>query len=462
MPAMARDPLSTLLELAMHHGPIVSFTLLGKPYFLIADPAYIREVLVTQAETFPKADRDLAIMGPLLGYGLLTTNGSQHRTYRKLAQPAFHAKRIVTYADAMTHYATATADRWQDGAVYDMSNELLRTTMYIVAKTLFNTDAAAISGEAETIGTAIHQLQEIADYDFTWSGVIPAWVPTRENRERKGARRQLDALIEGMIAARRATAVNGEVQDQGDLLSMLLLAEDEEGRRLNDSEVRDEAINLFVAGHETTSNALTWTTYLLSQHPAVATKLQSELDTVLQGRTPTLADLSGLPYTAQVIKEAMRLYPPAWVLNTRQAATAVHINGYPIPAGAKIFISPYVMHRLPHYFAEPEAFRPERFTPEFEAQLPRFAYLPFGGGPRICIGNSFAMMEAQLVLATLAQRFAFHLAPEAKVATQPLITLMAKHGMLLRVEARHPQPQVMLEQTPMNVPLATRELALAA
>lgn len=462
MPSMARDPLSTLHGLAMTHGPIVRFTLLGTPYFLIADPAYIREVLVTQAEAFPKADRDLAIMGPLLGYGLLTTNGAQHRTYRKLAQPAFHAKRIVTYTDAMTHYATATADRWQDGAVYDMSIELLRTTMYIVAKTLFNTDATTMAAEADAIGTATHQLQEIADYDFTWSGVIPQWAPTRENRLRKGARQQIDRLIEGMIAARRATTVNGAVQDQGDLLSMLLLAEDEEGRRLTDAEVRDEAINLFVAGHETTANALTWTTYLLSQHPAVAARLQAELDNVLQGRTPTLADLTQLPYTAQVIKEAMRLYPPAWVLNTRQATMDVTIDGYTIPAGAKLFVAPYVMHRLPQYFADPEEFRPERFTPEFEAHLPRFAYMPFGGGPRVCIGNSFAMMEAQLVLATLAQRFAFHLAPTAKVATQPLITLMAKHGMPLRVEARQPQPQVAPDRAPVGTPIVARDLALAA
>lgn len=461
MPQMARDPLQMLHDLALQHGPIVRFTLLGTPYLLISNPAYIREVLVTQAEYFPKADRDLAIMGPLLGYGLLTTNGAQHRTYRKLAQPAFHAKRIVTYADAMTHYANATTNRWHDGATYDMSAEMLRTTMYIVAKTLFNTDATAMGAEADAIGAAIHQIQEIVDYDFTWLDVVPQWVPTQANRMRKGARQQLDGLIEGLIAARRAGAVNGEVQDQGDLLSMLLLAEDEAGRRLTDAEVRDEAINLFVAGHETTSNALTWTSYLLAEHPAVMAKLQAELDQVLAGRTPTLHDLGQLPYTAQVIKEAMRLYPPAWVLNTRQANADVTIDGYPIAAGTKVFVAPYVMHRLPQYFDAPDQFRPERFTPEFEEQLPRFAYMPFGGGPRICIGNSFALMEAQLVLATIAQRYAFHLAPEAKVATQPLITLMPKHGMLLRVEERRRQPKVGVVDTPVSAPVMPRELVMA-
>ncbi len=461
MPQMARDPLQALHDLALQHGSIVRFTLLGDPYLLIADPAYIREILVTQAEHFPKADRDLAIMGPLLGYGLLTTNGAQHRTYRKLAQPAFHAKRIVTYADAMTGYANATADSWHDGATYDMSAEMLRTTMHIVAKTLFNTDATAMGAEADAIGAAIHHIQEIVDYDFTWLDVIPQWVPTRENRLRKRSRRQIDALIDGMVAARRAGAVNGEVQDQGDLLSMLLLAEDEEGRRLTDAEVRDEAINLFVAGHETTANALTWTSYLLAEHPAVMAKLQAELDQVLAGRTPTLHDLGQLPYTAQVIKEALRLYPPAWVLNTRQANADVTIDGYTITAGTKVFVAPYVMHRLPQYFDAPSQFRPERFTPEFEEQLPRFAYMPFGGGPRICIGNSFAMMEAQLVLATIAQRYTFHLAPEAKVATQPLITLMPKYGMLMRVAERQPQPNVGSVDTSVNAPAVSRELVMA-
>lgn len=436
MPHIARDPLDFMRSMAKEHGPIVRFDLNRNPYVLISDPTYIREVLVTQAEHFPKADRDLAIMGPLLGYGLLTTNGAQHRTYRKLAQPAFHAKRIVTYADAMTQYATATADRWRDGTTLDVSSEMLRTTMYIVAKTLFNTDATTMGPEADTIGAAIHRGQEIADYDFTWMDLIPQWVPTRANRIRKTARREMDQLIEGLIAERRATAVNGDVQDQGDLLSMLLLSEDEDGRRLNDAEVRDEALNLFVAGHETTSNALTWSWYLLSQHPQVVDKLHAELDEVLAGRTPTLADLRQLPYTAQVVKEAMRLYPPAWVLNTRQANADVAIDGYALPAGTKVFISPYVMHRLPQYFDEPDQFHPERFTPEFEEGLPRFAYMPFGGGPRVCIGNSFAMMEAQLVLATIAQRYTLHLAPQAKVATQPMITLTTKYGMLMQVEER--------------------------
>ncbi|MCB0064102.1 MAG: cytochrome P450 [Caldilineaceae bacterium] len=440
MREMAADPAAFMVQLALTHGPLVRFTLMGEQFVLLSDPMMIHDVLVTKANMFPKDDRDLTIMGSLMGYGLLTTNGAQHRTYRKLAQPAFHAKRIVTYGEAMTRYAEATVAEWHGGEIRDINAEMLRTTMYIVAKTLFNTERDAMAGGADAIGEAIHQLQKIADYDFTWSGVIPQWWPNRANRTRNVARQQLYGLIEGMIAERRTAAIGGEVQDQGDLLSMLLLAEDEDGRRLNDREVRDEAINLFVAGHETTSNALTWTWYLLSQHPTVEAKLHAELDRVLDGRTPTLADLEELPYTAQVIKESMRLYPPAWVLNTRLAKEDVILSNeterYHVPKGTKLFIAPYVMHRLPQYFATPAQFRPERFTPEFEKSLPRFAYMPFGGGPRICIGNAFAMMEAQLVLATIAQQYALRLAPDAKVEPEPLITLTAKHGMKMQLIKR--------------------------
>lgn len=440
MREIAADPAAFMAQLALTHGPVVRFTLMGQQFVLLSDPSMIHQVLVTNVATFPKEDRDLTIMGSLLGYGLLTTNGAQHRTYRKLAQPAFHAKRIVSYGETMTRSAENTLAEWRDGETRDINIEMLRTTMYIVAKTLFNTDQDTMAGGADAIGEAIHQLQKIADYDFTWAGVIPQWWPNRANRRRNGARQQLYGLIEGMIAERRTTAIDGEVQDQGDLLSMLLLAEDEDGRRLSDQEVRDEAINLFVAGHETTSNALTWTWYLLSQHPAAEAKLHAELARVLGGRTPTLADLGELPYTAQVIKESMRLYPPAWMLNTRQAKEDVILNNetasYHFPKGTKLFIAPYVMHRLPQYFDAPAQFRPERFTPEFEKNLPRFAYMPFGGGPRICIGNAFAMMEAQLVLATIAQQYTLRLAPDAQVETEPLITLTAKHGMKMQLFKR--------------------------
>ncbi|MCA9924007.1 MAG: cytochrome P450, partial [Anaerolineales bacterium] len=249
-----------------------------------------------------------------------------------------------------------------------------------------------------------------------------------------------------IIAERRETAVNGKVTDTGDLLSMLMLSVDEAGEFMDDKQLRDEVATLFAAGHETTSNALSWTWYLLAQHPHIEARLHEELDSVLAGRQPTLADLPNLPYSLQIIKEAIRLYPPAWVLNGRLALEDVQLGGYTVPKGSTVFVSPYVMHHLPQYFAEPEQFKPERFTPEFEKSLPKFAYMPFGGGARICIGNAFAMMEAQLILATIAQQVRLQIAQTQPVHYKPQITLTAENGIRMRVMERetavHSQPQL--------------------
>jgi cytochrome P450 len=232
------------------------------------------------------------------------------------------------------------------------------------------------------------------------------------------------------------TAQNGQVEDTGDLLSMLLLARYEDGSAMNDEQVRDEAVTLFAAGHETTSNALTWTWYYLAQNPEVEARLWAELDEVLAGRAPTVDDLGRLAYSQMVIKESMRLRPPAWILNGRQAMEEVTIGPYTIPAGSTVFIAPYVMHRQAGYFPDPETFDPERFRPEKEKQMPRYAYIPFGGGPRICIGNAFAMMEAQLILATVAQRYRLSLVGEGAVELQPQITLSPKGGLEMQIAAR--------------------------
>ena len=239
-----------------------------------------------------------------------------------------------------------------------------------------------------------------------------------------------------IIAERRQAAVDGQIADTGDLLSMLMLSVDEEGDFMDDRQLQDEVATLFAAGHETTSNALSWAWYLLAQHPRVEAKLHAELDTVLAGRQPSLADLPNLPYTLQVVKEAMRLYPPAWILNGRIALEDVQLNGYTVPKGSIIFISPYVMHHLADYFDEPETFKPERFTPQFEKSLPKYAYMPFGGGARVCIGNAFAMMEAQLVLATIAQRFSLELTNNKPVAYKAQITLTPADGIKMRVVER--------------------------
>jgi cytochrome P450 len=238
-------------------------------------------------------------------------------------------------------------------------------------------------------------------------------------------------IIEQIIAERRGTD-----EDKGDLLSMLMLAQDEDGSQMTDQQLRDEVVTLFAAGHETTSNVMTWLWYLLSQHPDVETKLHEELDQVLAGRAPTLADLQSLPYALMVIKETMRLYPPAWILNGRTAVEDIEIGGYLIPKGSRVFISPYAMHRLPQYFPDPEQFDPERWLPEREAALPKYAYIPFGGGPRVCIGNSFALMEAHLLLATIAQQYRLSLAPGQNIVPAALITMSPESGLRMRVEER--------------------------
>ncbi|MFN8468480.1 MAG: cytochrome P450 [Caldilineaceae bacterium] len=438
---LSGDALVTLPALAEEYGPIVRFGILGRQFVLLADPELIRGVLVEKADLFPKAQRDVEILGRFLGKGLVTNNGASHRKQRKLAQPAFHHRRIQAYAETMVDYAAAQVDGWHDGAVYDIGEEMRRLTMYIVAKTLFDVDHDEIEAFAAGVGVSIHNLQQISDERFDELFSLPDWLPTARNRLDRRSRETLNAAVDQIIALRRAQSVDGEVPDRGDLLSMLMLARDEDGRPMDDQQLRDEVVTLFVAGHETTSSALTWTWLLLAQHPEVAARLHAELDAVLgpePGRLPTLADLPQLPYTLQVIKESMRLYPPVWVLNTRTASEDTTIGDYEIPKGTNIFISQYVMHRQARFFPEPQRFDPARWTPEFEASLPKFAYMPFGGGPRVCIGNSFAMMEAQLLLATIAKRWDLALLPGQSPAPSALITLGPKTPIQMRAHRRTP------------------------
>jgi cytochrome P450 len=308
--------------------------------------------------------------------------------------------------------------------------------LFIVAKSIFNEDAAQMAKLAATIGHAVRELQEVVDEDFDSPWRPPLSWPTPGSKRRRALQNSLHTTIDGIITQRMAASKDGEVEDRGDLLSMLLLSKDEAGEGMTLEEVRDEVITILLAGHETTANSLTWTFYLLAQHPAEATKLFAEVDTVLAGRAPALADLPKLPYTAQVVKEAMRLYPPAWILNSRRVLADTTLGGHAIAQGTDLFISPYVLHHLARYFEAPNEFRPERFTPELEESLPRFAYMPFGGGPRICIGNSFAMMEAQLILATVSSHFALSLLPGTVVEPHPQITLSIKDGLTMRVVAR--------------------------
>lgn len=423
---------------------MVSFTAFGNRFFLVSGPEMVREVLISNKDAFVKADRDIAILSKFIGHGLVTAEGEHHKRQRKLVAPAFHSQRIQAYAQTMTDHTDQLLDGWQSGQTRNIADDMRELTMTIVAKSLFDADRETMAGTVDRVGHAIEEVQDISNINFRAPFMLPEWVPTTLNRRGKVARQILDETINKIVQARRSNG-DGQIEDTGDLLSMLLLAQDEAGGTMSNEQVRDELVTLFVAGHETTSNALVWTWYLLSQHPEVEARLHAEVDEVLNGRLPTLADLPHLPYTLMVIKEAMRLYPPAWMLNGRQAIVDTTIGGYTVPRGSILFIAPYVIHRRPEFFPNPDQFDPERFTPEREKELPRHAYLPFGAGPRICIGNSFALMEAHLIIATISQRYRLRLAAEQAIALNPQITLSNQGGMRMRVEAR---PPTSLSETP--------------
>ncbi len=434
------NSLAYITRMARTYGDVVRLRLGPADTYLVSHPGYVHQLLVDDADKVHKTDLLKKVLGPSLGQGLLLNEDESWRKQRRMVQPAFHARRIEGYAGVMLDFVTRMEREWQSGQrqpgqVRDAHHDMMRLTLGVVAKTLFDAD---VSGEADRVGAAITAGLETSNNEFRRLIPLPGWLPTPNRRRAEASRRTIDEVVMDFIRARRASG-----EDRGDLLSMLLMAVDEggEGDRggsMTDKQVRDEAFTLFVAGHETTANALTWTWYLLSQNPAAAEALHEELGRVLAGRAPTLHDLPDLPYTDAVIKESLRLYPPAWTV-ARQPIVDVEVGGYTIPAGHGILISQYVLHRDARYFAEPEQFRPERWLDGLEKRLPRYAYFPFGAGPRVCIGNSFALMEARLVLAEMAQHFAPRLAPGRTghiVSPEPLITLRPRGGMPMVIERR--------------------------
>jgi cytochrome P450 len=423
-----RDPLGFLLNAAQVYGDLVYFKFGPQDIFFINHPDTIRDVLVTNTRNFTKS-RGLEMAKRFLGEGLLTSEGEFHRRQRRLAQPAFHHKRIQSYANLMAEYGERRRAHWQDGQTLDIAQEMMGLTLAIVGKTLFDAD---VEGEAKEIGRALTDIMHMFDRITTPFPWLLELLPLPSNYRFARARARLDETIYRIINERRATG-----EDRGDLLSMLLLATDTEGdgTGMSDRQLRDEAMTIFLAGHETTANALTWTWYLLSQHSEVEARLHEEIDSVLQGRLPTAEDFPRLRYTERVLAESMRLYPPAWAIG-RRAIADYRIGEYTIPARAIVLMSPYVTHRHPRYYPEPFRFDPERWTAEAREARPKFAYFPFGGGPRVCIGEGFAWMEGVLLIATMAQQWRMRLAPDQQVATQPMITLRAKNGIRMRLEKR--------------------------
>lgn len=397
---------------------------------LVNSPALVQALLVERAADFHKGPAFRLFFKPVVGNGLLTSEESFHREQRKLIAPAFQHRRVADYADVMAACAESAQAIWQDGTTIDLGAEMTRLTLDIVGKTLFGSD---VVGDAAAIGNAMTTILHYASFQIR----LPFRVPMEWNLPGTAPVRQafstLNAAIYRLIDQRRQSG-----EDRGDLLSMLLMAQHEEdGSRMTDQQVRDEAMTLFLAGHETTANAMTWAWYLLAHHPDCHAKLCTEVDAILQGRTPTYDDLPKLPYTLQVFKEALRLYPPAYLFS-RQAIRDTALDGYGIRQQEIVILSPYLLHRRPDCFPDPEAFQPKRFTPEAEKALPRAAYIPFGGGPRICIGNQFALMEGHLLLATIAQKVTLQLAPGQKIRPDPLITLRPHPAVRMVVHRRNP------------------------
>jgi cytochrome P450 len=425
------DRLGFLQEMASF-GDVSHVAVRDRHFYLLNHPELIQDVLVTHDQAFVKS-RALQVARRLLGNGLLTSEGDFHLRQRRLVQPAFHRQRVAAYGEAMATYAAQASDRWAArgiGFSVDMSQEMMRLTLAIVGKTLFDAD---VEGEAREIGQALTEALHALSRTLLPGGEVLEKLPLPANQRAEEASDRLDATIYRIIRQRRASG-----EDRGDLLSTLLAARDEDGSDtggMTDLQVRDEAMTLFLAGHETTANALAWTWTLLAQNPVEERLLHAELDSVLAGRPPTVDDLPNLPYTRMILSESMRLYPPAYVIG-RQTLEDYPVRGYVVPAGATVFVSQYVMHRDPRYWFDAGRFDPKRWTADAQARRAKFTYFPFGAGPRVCIGESFAWTEGLLVLATLAQRWQARLVLGHPITPEPLITLRPKFGLRMTLHRR--------------------------
>jgi cytochrome P450 len=411
--------LDFFLRVAREYGDLASFRFGPRRMFLASHPDLIERVLVTDAKHYIK-HFGARMYKPVLGNGLVTSEGDFWLRQRRLAQPAFLKNRVTSYAPAMSELTRTMLAHWRPGAQVDMHGEFSTLTSAIALKTLFGLDDA---GDREQFVTSLRLAFDLLSERFSDIIKIPMWVPTPRNRRTKQAVAHLYRVVDGFIAAGRARKEPGD-----DLLSRLVSAQDDDGSRMTDTQLREEAMTLYLAGHETTALTLTWSWYLLATHPDAETKLVEEWARVLDGRSPTPDDLPHLPYTDAVITEAMRVYPPVYLIG-REATCDLELGGYRVKRGTTIFMSQWVSHRDPRYFGpDPEAFRPERWLDGLAKRIPKYAYYPFGGGPRVCIGNTFALMEAAILLATVGQRYRFTLDPGAVIETSPQITLLPTYG----------------------------------
>ncbi|SFS96959.1 cytochrome P450 [Halostagnicola kamekurae] len=422
-PAMVRDGLDFRTRIADEYGDVVHWDGIRGDMYQLNHPDDIEHVLVQNNQNYVKGESFQKILGPLTGNGILNSEGEEWRRNRHLVQPAFHPDRIEVYAEMMTDFTEDLCERWSDGERRLIHDDMMELTLRIVAKALLGADVEdrleEISSAIDTFLPATSSLPNV---------LLPEEVPLPSRRKMANARETLDDVVEDIIRERRA--------DPGDdVVSALLSAADDDGTSLSDEQIHDEIITLLTAGHETTAVSLTYTAYLLSQHPKVEQRLVAELEAVLGGRTPEMSDLSQLTYTEQVVKESMRLFPPVPAI-VREAVSPDTVGGYEIPAGATVHLSQWVVHRDPRWYDDARTFRPERWTSEMERELPKLAYFPFAAGPRRCIGDRFAMLEARLLLATIYQRYHLELVSDRNLEVVPTVTSRPKDDVVMVAHER--------------------------
>ena len=456
-----RDPINTLSNIAREYGDISYFKLGREHVYLVNNPEYIEKVLIYDHRNFKKGKR-LQTAKAVLGEGLVTSEGDYHNRQRRLIQPIFHPKQVVTYGSIVSDYAARMRDEWNDGSTVDISHEMMRLTLRIICKSVLNYD---VESEAQQVGKALttvrkysKRLQSPIGQVLDKISILPAPKKARE------AKNELDSLVYGLISDRRKQEESGSNMRHNDLLTRLLEANPSQvtsenatsmstststsiststDGKMSDKQVRDEVMTIFIAGHETTANALTWTFYLLSQHRDIEKKLQDEIDSALEHRTgnnveskiPSVEDVPRLQYTEKVLRESMRLFPPVWTMG-RYVENDYPVGDFTIPAGSSVLMSQYVMHHDPRYYENSEEFNPDRWTDEFKTHLPRFSYFPFGGGIRGCIGEPFAWMEGILIIATIAQKWTMGLTKDQRMKLDPAITLRPKYGMKMNLTLR--------------------------
>jgi cytochrome P450 len=429
IPLFQADPLRIFNE-AARYGAVVRMPMPALTAYIVTDTDLVEHMLMANHHNYVKQTRGYQMLRKALGNGLVTSDGAFWLRQRRIAQPAFHREKIAGFANVMTHATHQMLDGWdskiRNRESFDLAQQMMAVTLRIVGDTLLGSDTASKSVD---VGEALTDALEHLIYRTLHPLSLPEWVPTPRNRSFVRAKQQLDSVVMGIITARRKSGHTGD-----DLLSMLMEAKDpESGEGMSDEQLKDEVMTLMLAGHETTANALTWTFWLLGQHAEVEKKIREELATVLDGRTPGARDFPALKYTTWAIKESMRLYPPVWSLG-RKVVEEETVKGYRFEKDALVFFSPYVLHRMPQYWPDPEAFMPERWADE-SVKRPKCAYIPFSSGPRKCIGDGFALMEAVLLLATILQRTHLELVPGQQVVPEPLITLRPKHGVKVIAKA---------------------------